>query len=408
MRDFYHHKKRELESVPHILGLTASPIMRSKVTELQSVFILPKWTPLIQRRTIEANLDSISITPRIHRQELLKYVHRPTIIKLSYLQYDTASYIYSSSVLQNLTSICYQASIVTDHPQLILAPEPSTSWGQKRISVKSENFCAEQLKRFQAKAQHIYEQLGPWAADYFIIESIKKFRKTVDNEKGIFAGWEIRTKVHLLHMLNKINITVPPSGDPPRVSDKLDRLISFLGENVHPDFSGLVFVQQRATVSVMSALLSVHPKTRNRFRCAPYVGLSNSANRKQGIGELLDPRAMCDTLDDFRSRRKNLIISTDVLEEGIDITACHMVICFDNIPNLKSFIQRRGRARQEKSTYAIMLASNESSAKLKGFEELEEEMLQTYQNELRLQEAVSALESIREDVTDEFRVESTE
>lgn len=37
MRDFYHRTKRELGSVPHILGLTASPIMRSKPTELQLV-----------------------------------------------------------------------------------------------------------------------------------------------------------------------------------------------------------------------------------------------------------------------------------------------------------------------------------------------------------------------------------
>jgi hypothetical protein len=39
MRDFYHRTKRELGAVPHILGLTASPIMRSKPTELQLVSI---------------------------------------------------------------------------------------------------------------------------------------------------------------------------------------------------------------------------------------------------------------------------------------------------------------------------------------------------------------------------------
>jgi ERCC4-related helicase len=335
-------------------------------------------------------------------------VHRPTIIRLNYLQHDANTHICSSSVLQNLSSICYQASIAADLSQLKQQPELAAKWKPKTMLSAGEKFCAGQLKIFSAKAQHIYEELGPWAADYFVNESIKKFRKTVDTEKGIVAGWESREKAYLLRTLDKINVPDFSSGDTPQVSHKLDRLISFLGENKHSDFSGLVFVQQRATVSVMSALLSVHPRTKNHFRCAPYVGLSNSANRKQNIGELLDPRAMCDTLDDFRSRRKNLIISTDVLEEGIDITACHMVICFDKIPNLKSFIQRRGRARQQKSTYAIMLTSNNTSAKLNYFQELEEEMLRTYQNELRLQEKVSALESIQEDVTDEFRVASTE
>jgi ERCC4-related helicase len=155
-------------------------------------------------------------------------------------------------------------------------------------------------------------------------------------------------------------------------------LISFLTKEEHGKFSGLIFVRQRATVSVMSKLLSTHPKTRDRFRCAPYVGLSNSANRKQNISELLDPRDQSRTLDDFRQGQTNLIIASDVLEKGINITACHLVICFNKPPNLKSFIQRRGRARQEKSTFAIMLADDNVSASLNSWQELEEEMLRVY------------------------------
>ena len=205
-----------------------------------------------------------------------------------------------------------------DLSQLKLQPELATKWKPKATFLAGEKFCADHLKKFSAKAQHIYEELGPWAADHFIIESIKKFRKTVDIEKGIFAGWKSREKAHLLRILNKINIADFPSSDTPQISHKLDRLISFLSENKHSEFSGLVFVQQRATVSVISTLPSVCPRTKNHFRCAPYVGLSNSANRRQNIGELLDPRAMCDTLDNFRNRRKNLIISTDVLQDGTD------------------------------------------------------------------------------------------
>jgi len=298
--------------------------------------------------------------------------------------------------------------MVMDLDNLKLQPEPRSGRKQSEMLLAVEKFCEDQLEKFCAKAQHIYEELGQWAADYFITESIKKYKKTVDIESGIFAGWRSNEKAYLLRILNKVHIANFTTGETPQVSSKLDRLISFLTENEQPDFSGLVFVQQRATVSVMSALLSIHPRTRNHFRCAPYVGLSNSANRKQNIGELLDPRAMCDTLEDFRNRRKNLIISTDVLEEGIDITACHMVICFDKIPNLKSFIQRRGRAQQEKSTYAIMLASNDTSANLTDFEELEEEMLLIYQNDNRLRQRASALESIQEDFPYKFRVESTE
>ncbi|KAK5188552.1 Dicer-like protein 2 [Exophiala xenobiotica] len=62
-----------------------------------------------------------------------------------------------------------------------------------------------------------------------------------------------------------------------------------------------------------------------------------------------------EALTDLRAKAKNLIIETDVLEEGIDVTACNLVVCFDVPSNLKPFLQRRGRARQEQSTFAILL-----------------------------------------------------
>jgi ERCC4-related helicase len=193
----------------------------------------------------------------------------------------------------------------------------------------------------------------------------------------------------------------------PRVSPKLDQLISFLIKEDQAEFSGIVFVRQRATVIVMAELLSIHPKTRNRFQCAPFVGLSNSAGRKQTVAELLDRRAQRDTLTDFRDGRKNLVIATDVLEEGIDVAACRLVVCFDSPPNLKSFIQRRGRARQKQSKFAILVARDDTSATFNSWQELEEEMVRAYQDDARLLQEVSTLESAREDVTDRFRVETT-
>lgn len=294
---------------------------------------------------------------------------------------------------------------------LKLKAEPQSSWKLRKLLLSGKTYCAEQLNKFCNKARHIYDELGQWAADYFIAESIRKLQKTVDINEEISFGLENDEKAYLLGILTQVPRTEQrpdlTTVDYLQISTKVNSLISFLTKEEHGKFSGLIFVRQRATVSVMSKLLSTHPKTRDRFRCAPYVGLSNSANRKQNIGELLDPRDQSRTLDDFRQGRTNLIIATDVLEEGIDITACHLVICFDKPPNLKSFIQRRGRARQEKSTFAIMLADDDVSASLNSWQELEEEMLRVYQNDARLLQEVSDLENIQEDVEDEFRIEST-
>jgi ERCC4-related helicase len=294
---------------------------------------------------------------------------------------------------------------------LKLKAEPQSSWKLGKLLLSGKTYCVEQLNKFYSKARHIYDELGQWAADYFIAESIRKLQKMVDTNEEISFGLENDEKAYLLGILTKVPRTELVSDlrtvDSLQISAKVDSLISFLAKEEHDKFSGLIFVRQRATVSVMTKLLSIHPKTRDRFRCAPYVGLSNSANRKQNIGELLDPRDQCETLDNFRQGRTNLIIATDVLEEGIDVTACHLVICFNKPPNLKSFIQRRGRARQEKSTFVIMLADDDVSASLNSWQALEGEMLRVFQNDARLLQEVSSLESIQEDIEDEFRVEST-
>lgn len=195
--------------------------------------------------------------------------------------------------------------------------------------------------------------------------------------------------------------------EPYSVSSKVQRLISFLDEQDHNQCSGLLFVRQRVSVGVLHKLLSVHPKTRERFRCATFVGMSNHAAKKYALSELLDFTAQRQTLAEFRARQKDLIIATDVLEEGIDVAACNLVICFDPPSNLKSFIQRRGRARQAKSKFAIMFPNNEGFSKLEIWRTLEQSLIQAYQDEMRRCADLADLEDEVERVPGRLVVEST-
>jgi Lhr-like helicase len=413
MRDFYHPTRQQQgeDAVPHILGLTASPIVRSKPSELRLVSIHLSRPFLTRYRTIEANLDSISRTPRLQRQEMLKYVHRPILCRIDYPQHDAHETICDCRSLQSLTSVCQKVDVQLDLYSLKTSAEMKTHCRPGKMLSNGQTSSEQQLQKFMDKAKHIYEELGPWAADYFILESITRLKRTVEVEKGLFFAREDNERAYLLEKLSQIPTkrlrTDFTANDCPPISPKLDQLISFLIKEDHAEFSGLIFVRQRATVIVMAELLSVHPKTKNRFQCAPCVGLSNSASRRQNIGELLDLRVQRETLTDFRDGRKNLIIATDVLEEGIDVTACRLVVCFDSPPNLKSFVQRRGRARQKQSKFAIMVAKDDISATFDNWQKLEEEMIRAYQDDARRLNEVSALENMSEDVTDTFRVETT-
>jgi ERCC4-related helicase len=414
MQDFYHPalKKFGRSVVPRILGLTASPIMRSKPSELELVFTFSHPVLLItEPRIIEANLDSISRTPRIQRQEMLQHVHRPVLRKLDYHALDDETSTFYSRALQNLISVSLRMDIRKDPHVLRLLSNKTSPEILEKIFSTGKTYCREQVKKFRETAKHICVELGQWAADYFILESIKRLKRAVNAGAEACFGWENDEKVYLLQELTQVaprEVETYFSVDESlKFSPKVERLISFLIAEDRPDFSGLLFVRQRATVSVLTTLLSTHPETKDRFQCAPFVGTSNSASKKHSICELLDVRQQTDTLTHFREGQKNLIIATDVLEEGIDIPVCHLVICFDPPANLKSFVQRRGRARQMESTFAIMAADNDPLFSFARWQNLEEDMIRTYQDDARQLKEISALESTSEDVMDKIEIEST-
>lgn len=69
MQHFYWPAKSSGQSVPGILGLSASPVMNAKTGGLEE---------------LERNMDSHVITPRLCRSELMQFVHVPELLVRSY------------------------------------------------------------------------------------------------------------------------------------------------------------------------------------------------------------------------------------------------------------------------------------------------------------------------------------
>ncbi|KAF7586490.1 Dicer-like protein 2 [Aspergillus hancockii] len=397
MQHFYHPwvRKYGKDSVPRILGLTASPIVRSNEQELLM---------------IESNLAAVCRTPRVHRQELLTYSYRPELRQIWFTPLDPEGYKTQSKTLQALVHAWETIDLEDDPYVQQLRKSPVNGEVLHKTLMTRKTDCNQQIKKFVERSCHIFEELGEWAAEYYISASVEQLR-TLIRDSCLMMDWEDEEKSYLLNFLSRIPVPDIQGilADVERfpMSPKLKALMDFLDSFDGPDFSGLVFVKQRVTVSVMAQLLSLHPRTRDRFRCAAYVGWSNSGSRKDIMGELLSMHKQRNTLNDFKSGRKNLIVATDVLEEGIDVTACRVVVCYDKPPNLKSYVQRRGRARQKKSTYAIMSSKLDETGDMRKWQGLEAAMVEAYRDQERQLHDILVLETIDEDILDRLTVEAT-
>lgn len=274
---------------------------------------------------------------------------------------------------------------------------------------KKKTHCQELIRKLFRDAENTWRELGSWASDYIVRTYLEKFRSRDGDRNFELDSVDNAEKLYLQLFFAQLHL--PPDDnqclqDGSHLSHKVRSLIKFLKDVENANFAGLIFAQTRVTVAALAHLLSRHVWTKDVFSVSTFVGTSSNTSQKSHMIELLDIKNQKQNLDDLRYGRKNLIISTSALEEGIDVSACNNVICFEKPSNLKSLIQRRGRARKSESNFAIMFEEGSDLSVLSSWFELEDEMRRTYMDEMRCLREIQFLESTDEG-SREFIVEST-
>lgn len=375
MREFYWPSKTVGLEVPHILGLTASPLMRANPEDLD---------------VLESTLDSICRAPTRHRDELIAMSNRPMMLTVRY-DAPLDGVRETTPTMASLGQIYRQLDLKEDPLVLSLRAQNTKRSRAKLAKVlqKQSTYCRRELRSFCNAAYNMCAELGPWAADYYIHKVISNFLEAVELHGPKLMGNLTQTERNYLAGKFRLVNHPPPAPVPDAVSPKAQALIDTLASH-SSESVGIIFAKERATVAVLKHLLAVHPLTKSRFRVNSMVGVST---RPGGLRHFLDLSRKDDlfSLDLFRSGKTNLLVATSVLEEGIDVPECNLVICFDQPNSLKAFVQRRGRARMSKS-HLYLLVPTTSEAWIETWKEFEEKMRQLYEDDMRQKKFFEELE----------------
>ncbi|KAJ9603105.1 Dicer-like protein 2 [Cladophialophora chaetospira] len=393
MRNHYHpYNTLELrQELPHILGLSASPITKKSTKEVEE---------------LEKNLNAICKSPFQQLEEYTAFLNMPEPLTLTY----TPTPPSSSELLGMLTSIVLSTRFEDDPAVAALrrSQDPFKKEKLEKMLKKERTPAMEEMQSLVRTCADIQQNLGTWACETFMKTCVERVELAVSRSQEFPTGETPTTEKSLFiasrlqPLRAQLDTAISTSNISESVSSKVNTLVNFLDKSVRPDLRCLVFVKTRPTAWSLTGIINSHPLTSGRYRAFSFVGVSNPTHK--GVFDFAELRDQHDNLEKFRRGGLNVCVATSVLEEGVDVPAMNLVICFDERPNFRSFVQSRGRARQKESQFVMF---PEATTRKGQWQTLENEMKEECQKSLDFIEGRERMEEVDNAETEICRVKST-
>lgn len=188
------------------------------------------------------------------------------------------------------------------------------------------------------------------------------------------------------------------------VPPKMKSLLKVLKEFQSTNMSAVVFVQERLVAYVLYIWMTQLSREYEYsfINCSFIVG-QNTATYGRDVDQeslKMNARAQNKVMRDFRNGVYNLMFATSVIEEGMDVPACNLIVRFDPPMDVRSYTQSKGRARAKPSLYVLLSAEEElakTRALLDSYQETEQLVMECCGTERSAPTAFESAEALKED-----------
>lgn len=149
-------------------------------------------------------------------------------------------------------------------------------------------------------------------------------------------------------------------------SEKLRCLVDLFRERRCSDnvdvakFHAIVFAERKLTVEYLAAFFNALANDDNEqygYLKSGFVVGSSTYSSKEAAGSLSDEEILKQrhVIQAFGLHKINILFATKVIEEGIDIPKCNMVIRYNVPSTFGSYYQSKGRARHKDSAFYFLV-----------------------------------------------------
>ena len=306
MRDYY----KTANEQPRIFGMTASPLNSKSNSEIK-----------VNQNILELQDTLMSKIVTVDPELIDQYVPRCNTILMFYQR---QHFMYN---LSDISHFMRNPSTITNIKDSVVY-----DYMYYRYLINSHHPKKDSIIR---DGDYIKEELGVYlASKWFYTHHNTNWSKKDDSLFPIQGATPLNKSDPILHFSNKLNTLVV----------NLNTLYNT------SSVRSLIFTDRKCIVFILSAFLVELAKSDIiPLSCIPWyleAGLSES-NKSRCISN-------------FNNGSINLLITTSVAEEGLDISACSVVHMLSCPKSSKSLIQTRGRARHLKSDYILFIEQGDA------------------------------------------------